>query len=173
MMYLSHTSLEMLRDLFNEDAARSFNVAPLRIINQKFFLGSETPEDLKLQEGLAFVLNLDVHLVARTTLQINSRNEFVYGHPVKSSVSEGELFTSYWVHWTWKVADCLKIKVSGGSHEGFWTGTYDVPRDHPDYDMWNWIITVPAYLRLIREPELKRIRRVWQRINTLRRMTSE
>ena len=73
--------------------------------------------------------------------------------------------TWYWREWhSYDDDGTLRMKISGWKADGVrWSGTFECPRDHADYDLWRWILSESGCTNnLVSDTDLDELRAQFQ-----------
>ena len=164
------TGSETAADLVPASVAYDNHIVPLRILADTLVVATATPLTTETQQRLHFILNRNVRGVIRSAEWIAVRQHELYGNQPELDETDAGV-TWYWPDWHWYDGDQLNIKCSGWEGSSHWSGCAEFPPDHPDHDMWRWVVTVRQYHRLVDEKEVPSIRRIWNRYLTRCRPT--
>jgi hypothetical protein len=138
-------------------------------------VGASEPLSEELQEKLQFILNRRVRGVIRSEEWITEKLQELYDVP--DDVSDRNEQPAP-VHWYWiscrredeePIGDrTFYLKTSGwdideDGRRFHYSGAAEISKDHPDHEMWKWVMEYPYFEGLIDERDVPRIRRIWNR----------
>jgi hypothetical protein len=140
-----------------------YGIAPMRLLGDVLIVATALPLTEEAETCVRFIVGREVRYVIRSPEYIAARQRELYGQEPESG-DDSDHITWYWPHWHWFDGNELHIKCSGWDDDGtHWSGCQVFASDHPDYEMWRWIISIRSFRRLLEESEMVGIRRIWTR----------
>jgi hypothetical protein len=150
-------------DLMVSSVAYDNGIVPMRLLGDVLIVATAAPLTKDAEQRICFILNRKIRGVIRSPEYIAARQRELYDRPPETSNDLGGV-TWYWPHWHWFEGSELHITCSGWNGGGLhWSGCQVFSSDHPDYNMWRWIISIRSFHRLLEESEIVGIRRIWNR----------